>query len=58
MAERETVPGDWRWRLRAMVVGEIFGGRHALCPFDWGKYDTSLLNPWFFDLLAFNFHSL
>ena len=59
MAERETVSGDWGWRLRAMVVpvgGKVFGERHALYPFDWGKYDTSL--PSFFDLPVFNFHFL
>ena len=40
----------------ALACGEVFGGHHALCSFDWGKYDTLL--PWFFDLSVFNFHSL
>ena len=58
MAERETVSGGWGQRLRVMVVlvgGKVFGERHALCPFDWGKYDTLL--PSRFDLPVFNFHS-
>ena len=58
-AERKRVSGDWGWRLRAMVVlvgGEVYGERHALCSFDWGKYDTLL--PSLFDLPEFNFHSL
>ena len=56
IAERETVSGDWGWRLSAMDVpvgGEVFEEGHALCPFDWGAYDTSL-----FELPVFNFHSL
>ena len=59
IAERETVSRDWGWRLGGMGVpvgGEIFGERHALCPFERGKYHTSL--PSFFDLPVFNFHSL
>ena len=40
----------------ALACGEVFGGRHALCSFDWGKYDTLVL--WFFGLPVFNFHSL
>ena len=59
IAERETVSRDWGWRLGGMVVpvgGEVFRERHALCSFDWGKYDTLL--PSFFDLPVFNFRSL
>ena len=59
IAERDTVSGDWEWRLSAMVVpvgGEVFGERQSLCSFDWGKYDTLL--PSFFDLPVFNFRSL
>lgn len=50
IAERRAV---LEWRSKAIVVSvgsELFGERHALCHFDWGKHSL----PSIFDLPVFN----